>query len=204
MRGSCEFGRQRDARGERRERDEGAAVQRQLHDLLVLDDGPEAGRLGAQDRRVRRDRDLFAHVADGEVEVDPRLLAGRQPDAVAPHRLEPGQLDVDAVVARRQARRGVDALAARHDDALPVGVDVGDGDGRARHGGAGLILDDAGDFTGGDLGESGRPGAATHHSARKTMQTEQTSAPAIRTPADFISDVTNIQIDLNRFESIDG
>ena len=42
---------------------------------------PEAGGFRAQHRRVRRDRHLFAHVADGEVEVDPRLLAGRQPDA---------------------------------------------------------------------------------------------------------------------------
>ena len=35
-----------------RERDERAAVQRQLHDLLVLDDGAEAGGFGAQHRRV--------------------------------------------------------------------------------------------------------------------------------------------------------
>ena len=74
-------GRQRHAGRERRQRDEGAAVQRQLHDLLVLDDVAEAGGLGAQHRRVRGHRDLLAHVADGQVEVDPRLLARRQPDA---------------------------------------------------------------------------------------------------------------------------
>ena len=40
--------------------------------------------------------------------------------------------------------------------APPVRVDVGDGDGRPRHGRAGLILHDSGDFTGGYLGEQGQ------------------------------------------------
>ena len=44
------------------------------------DDRPEAGGFGAEDGRVRRHGHLFAHVADGEVEVDARLLAGRETD----------------------------------------------------------------------------------------------------------------------------
>ena len=107
--------RQRDARRDGREHDEQAAVQRQLHDLLVLDDRPEARGLRSHDRRVCGDRHLFANVSDREVEIDARLFAGRQADALAAHGLEAGELDIEAVLARRQARRGVDALAGGDD-----------------------------------------------------------------------------------------
>ena len=155
MRGSCEFGRQRDARRERRERDEGAAVQRQLHDLLVLDDGAEAGAsprgaIGASAVTVT----CSLHVADGEVEVDARLLAGRQADAFAPHRLEArparrrrGTRPAPGSARCRRRRRSTATTRCRFVSTL-VTVTVAPGDRRA-----GLILHDAGDFTGGHLGE---------------------------------------------------
>ena len=72
--------RQRDAGRERRERDEGAAVQRQLRrPARCSTTVPEAGGLGAEHRRVGRDCHLLADVADGELEVEARLLAGRRP-----------------------------------------------------------------------------------------------------------------------------
>ena len=152
MRGRTEFGGSATPGAMRREHDEQAAVQRQLHDLLVLDDRPEARGLRSHDRRVCDDRHLFANVADAEIEIDARLLAGRQADALAAHGLEAGELDVEAVFAGRQARGRVDAVAGGHDHSLPIRACFGDGDGRAGNGGPGLILHDAGDLAGTGLG----------------------------------------------------
>ena len=97
--------RQRDARSDGGEHDEQAAVQRQLHDLLVLDDRAEARGLRSHDRRVCDDRHLFSNVSDAEVEIDARLFTGREPDAFAAHGLERSELDIEAVLAGRQAGR---------------------------------------------------------------------------------------------------
>ena len=103
--------RQGDARSDGGEHDEQAAVQRQLHDLFMLDDRPKAGGFGAHDRRVADDRHLFSNVSDADLEIDTRLFTGRQADALAAHRLEARQLEIEAVFARRQARGGVDTFA---------------------------------------------------------------------------------------------
>jgi hypothetical protein len=149
--GKLRVGRQCDARSERRQRHERAAVQRQLDHLLVLHHGSKARRLRPQDRRVRRHRDLFADVPDGELEVDAGLFARGQMNPLTPDRPETRELHIDAVVTRRQTRRGVHAVAARRHDALPVRGDVGHRHGRARHGRPGLILHDPGDFAAGHL-----------------------------------------------------
>ena len=52
MRGSGDAGRQRDAGSQAGQRDEAAAVERQVDDLLVVDDLAQAGRFAAQQRRV--------------------------------------------------------------------------------------------------------------------------------------------------------
>ena len=163
MRGSSEFGRQRDTGRQAGQGDEGAAVQRQLHDLLVLDDGTETAGFGADDRRVAGDRHLFADVADAQFEIDARLLAGGDMNAAAADRLEPRQLDVDAILAGRQARCAVDAVAGRDDGPLAVGGDFGNGDGGAGHRGAGRVFDDAGDVTGGNLREGPEEQHYTNH-----------------------------------------
>ena len=159
-------GRQRDAGREAGEQDERAPVQRELDHLLVRHHHAEAGRLRPHDRSVRRHCHLLADTAHHQIEINACLFAGRQANPDAPHRLEAGQLHVDAVLTRSQARRRVDAVAARHDDPLKAGVDVRDREGGARDGGAGLILDDAGDFAGGDLRESARIPAAPDPSRR--------------------------------------
>src|SRR5262249_19082850 len=107
--------RQGDAGGNAGEHDEQAAVQRQLRDLLMLDNGPEASGLRSYDRRVRDDRHLFSNIADAEVEIDSGLFASREPNALAPNGLEPCEVDVDAVLTGRQARGRVDTIASRND-----------------------------------------------------------------------------------------
>ena len=69
--------RQGDARRDGGEHDEQAAVQRQLHDLLVLDNRPEARGLRSHNRRICNDRHLFSKVSDREIEIDTRLLTRR-------------------------------------------------------------------------------------------------------------------------------
>ena len=77
-------------------------------------------------------------------------------NALAPHGFEAGELDVEAVVAGRQARGGVDAIATGNGDSLKIGPCVGDRDGRAGNGRPGLILHQAGDLARGNLRECER------------------------------------------------
>ena len=149
--------RQRDARSNGREHDEQAAVQRQLHHLLVLDDGPEARGLRPHDRRVEgHDRHLFSNVSDAEIEIDPRLFTGRDANALAAHGLEPRELDVEPVLAGRQARGGVNAVARGHHYSLQVRPCLRDRDRRAGNGSPGLIVHKTGDLAGSRLGMCGR------------------------------------------------
>ena len=68
------------------------------------------------------DGHLFAEGPDAEREVDARLFARDEADAFAAHRLETGELDLEAVFAGRQARRRVDAIASGDHDSLHVGT----------------------------------------------------------------------------------
>ena len=67
--------------------------------IFVVDHLSEAGRPAAQERRVGGDRHLLAYVADGEREVEPDFLARAEDDAFLADWLEPGQLDVDPILA---------------------------------------------------------------------------------------------------------
>ena len=138
--------RQGDARNDGSQHDEQTAVQRQLHDLLVLDDRPEARGLRSHDRRIADDRHLFLNTADAEVKIDSCLFASRETNTLAPHGFEPRELDVEAVVAGRQARGGVDAIATGNGDSRKVRPYVGDGNRRAGNGRPGLIFHKAGDL----------------------------------------------------------
>ena len=88
--------------------------------------------------------------------------------------------------------------------ALPVRRDVGDGDGRARHGRASRIVDDAGDLTGGDLGEEGRgargeaPGREQGDADRTETGRRAFSLHRVLEHNHSIPDVMAVQIDLNR------
>ena len=82
----------------------------------------------------------------------PRLLTGRQTNALAAHGPEPGQLDIEAVFARRQADHGVQAIAGGRRHSLAIRPGFRDGDRRARNGGSRLIFHETGDLAGGRLG----------------------------------------------------
>ena len=146
--------------------DEQAAVQRQLHDLFVLDDRPETRGLRPHDRRITDHGHQFPDIADAEVEIDADLFAGRQANALASHGLEPGKLDVEPVMAGRQARGGVDAIPGGHGYPLNAGSCLGDGNGGAGDGRPGLIFHPAGDLAGTRLG-TGRPHADTPRARRR-------------------------------------
>ena len=158
--------RQGDARGDGGEHDEQAAVQRQLHDLLVLDDRPEARGLRSHNRRVCDDRHLFSNVSDAEIEIDARLFTRRETNALAAHGFEARELDIEAVLARRQAGGGVDAIAGGDDHSLQIRPCFGDGDRRAGNGGPRLIVHKAGDFAGSRLRTGGRHRGAAHDMRR--------------------------------------
>ena len=155
-----------------------AAVQRQLHDLLVLDDRPEARGLRSHDRRITDDRHLFAHIADAEVEIDACLFASRETNALAPHGFEPWELDVEAVVAGRQARGGIDAIATGDGDSLKIRPCVGDRDRRAGNSRPGLIFHNAGDLARTRLStgwqHADKPGA-------RHRKADRTQSPSIHT-----------------------
>ena len=133
--------RQGDARGDGREHDEQAAVQRQLHHLLGLDDGAEARSLRPHDRRVEgHDRHLFSNVSDAEIEINPRFFTGREANALAAHGFETRELDIEPVIAGRQAWGGVDTVARGHHHSLLIRPRLRHRDGRAGNGSPDLIV----------------------------------------------------------------
>ena len=148
--------RQGDARRDGGEHDEQAAVQRQLHDLLVLDDRPEARGLRSHNRRVCDDRHLFSNVSDAEIEIDARFFTGREANALAAHGFETCELDIEPVLAGRQARGGVDTIARGHHHSLQIRPCLRDRDGRAGNGSPDLIVHHAGDLAGSRLSICGR------------------------------------------------
>jgi hypothetical protein len=74
-------------------------------------DGAEARGLRSHNRRIADDSYLFLKASNREIEIDARLLARRQTDALAAHRLEASERDIQPVLARNQARRRVHAIA---------------------------------------------------------------------------------------------
>ena len=90
-----------------------------------------------------------------EIEIDPRLLTRRETDAFAAKGLEARELDIEAVLARRQAGRRVHAIAGGDNHTPQIRPCCGDGDRRARNGGPSLIFHKAGDFAGSRLRTGG-------------------------------------------------
>ena len=85
-----------------------------LDHLLLVDDLSEPGRLAAQQRRVGGDGDGLVRRPDVQLDVEPHRLAGRDGDARADQRTEPGQLHAHGVGARRERRHRVDAIGGGH------------------------------------------------------------------------------------------
>src|SRR5262250_219500 len=99
----------------------------------MLDDRPKARGFSSHDRGIPHDRHLLANVSDAETEIKARLFTGRQPHALAAHRLEARKLDIEAVLAGSEARSRVGAVGRRIDYALLIRGDIRDGNGGARH-----------------------------------------------------------------------
>ena len=132
-----------DAGAEEREIGVGPPVQRQVDDLLPGDDLSAVARLALEQPRRADDLDRLADVADLHRQVDP--LAGVDGDRhVLGHRsreaLELGLERVGADADVQDLERAVLVGDARGRDPRRL---VGERDGRARHGGAGLVGDEA-------------------------------------------------------------
>src|SRR5262249_47094656 len=176
------IGRQGDARDDGGEHDEQPAVERQLDDLLVFDDGPQARGLSPQDRGVTDHRHLFSNVSNAQFEIDPRFFTSLQTNALATDRLEARQLDREGVFAGREARRGVDAIVSGDDHVLKIRPYLGNGDGRTGNSRPGLIFHDAGDLAGRRLGTSWQYTDKPRARHRKADRTQSTSSHTVRCP----------------------
>ena len=162
--------RQYDARDDGGQHDEQTSVQRQLHDLLILDDRPEARGLHSHNRRVCDDRHLLSNVSDTEIEIDARLFARRETDAFVAKGLESRELKVEAVRARSEAGHGVDAIASGDDHSLQIHPRFRDRNRRAGNGSPSRILHKTGDFAGSCLRTGGHHRGAEHIYDRQTHQ----------------------------------
>ena len=65
-----------------------AAVQRQIHDALILDHRADRGVLRVEQRRAGRHLNGFGHRSDSELEVQARDLLDLQLDTAADRALE--------------------------------------------------------------------------------------------------------------------
>ena len=151
--------------GERRQRDERAPVQRQLQDLLMPDDGPEACSLASKGRRVARHGHGFREAANGKLEIDADRVAGRDLNTVANQRPKAGDLHAHSVDAWWKSRRGVYAGRARHDRPRDTSLDRRHRDGRVAHDRPGLVAHDAGQRAGARLCERRSKGENRQHLA---------------------------------------
>ena len=119
---------------ERGERQHGAAVQRQVHDLLLVDDLSNGCVLRLQQRRIAGDGHGFAHGRDAERDRRPRRLTLTQHEIRQLSGPETLQLDLDVIGGRRERRNGESSFAVSDGDALGVGAHVRDRDCSARDG----------------------------------------------------------------------
>ena len=137
-----------------------AAIERQLDDLLLIDDRSARRRDGVEQRRGADDLDRFGELTRLQRDVDPRHLRDLQ-SYPRPHRLlESRHLHGHRVVTGTKAGNHVGALAIRGGSGDDAGLHVRHRHGGVRHDGAAAVPDDAGDGRRFLLGRgSGRPGA---------------------------------------------
>ena len=94
----------RHPRRERRQRQHGAAVQRQVLDLLLVDDLADGCALRLQQRRLAGHGDRFADGRDAERDRRPRRFALTQDEIRQLRGLETLQLDFDVIGGGRERR----------------------------------------------------------------------------------------------------
>ncbi len=120
---------------ERGERQHGAAVQRQVLDLLLVDDLPDGCVLRLQQRRFARYGHGFAHGRDAERNRRPRRLALTKHEILQFSCPESLQLHLDVICRRRERGNGEPSFAIGDCRALCVGAHIRDGNRGARYGG---------------------------------------------------------------------
>jgi len=138
---------------QRGQRDEAAAVQRELENPLVVHDRAQRRALRAQQCCIRLNGNPFNTSPDGKVEIDPDCLAGRETDALAAYRPETRDIDIESIRAGSKACSRIHTGRRRHDDSRALSVDGRDYDTCSRHDRAGLVANHPAHFTGADLAE---------------------------------------------------
>ena len=118
----------RHARRERRQRQHGAAVQRQVFDLLLVDHLSDGCALRLQQRRLAGHGDRFADGCDAERDRRPRRFTLTQDEIRQLRGPETLQLDFDVIGSGRERGNDESSLAVGDGDALGVGAHVRDGD----------------------------------------------------------------------------
>jgi len=135
-------------------------------------------------------------VAHAELDVDARFLAGRQMHAFAPDRLESGELDIDAILTRREAGGGVDAVVGGDDGAMKARAGLGE-----RHAGAANACSRRVSHHPGDL-TSRRLRVGGPDAGQEDIQEDQKHAPHHPETRSLDRIEPMIQIDYNRAEMI--
>ena len=125
-----------------------AAVERQLDDRAVFDDGADRGVLGLNQRRMRDDFQRFRQVAHIHREGEPVRAAHLDDDAFPFNRPEPRQLGLQIVGAGRDGGDHIEADLVRLHDANDVRRLIGERDRRPRHGQAAAVDNGSADFPG--------------------------------------------------------
>ena len=138
----CRVRRQHDARRERDQRNEVAAIQRQGYDLLLV--RHEAYRSAARLQQRSRGRDFheLIDVSYGQRQIQIQMIAHPQTDAGPFQRGKTLFSDRDLVVAGRKREKTIRAVGAGADLQFRIGAGVGDSDLGFRHGQPGGIPDD--------------------------------------------------------------
>ena len=143
------------------QRREVPAVQRKLLDRALLDDGADFRRIGAQQRRLRRDGRGFFDAPDLQRDVHARALIDLEDHAAADPFLEPRHVDFDDIGAGCQERRGVAPGVVGHVRVRRPFAHLADGDGGARHDAVG-VADRADNRARSDLRADGRGPGQRH------------------------------------------
>ena len=112
------------ARSQRGQLREVAAVERQVLDLLLIDERGDLRGALLDERRRGGDGHLFVHAAELHLEVDARHLVDGQRD-LRDLRLESAEIDLHLVRADRQRGQRVGALLVADVDALGAGAGAG-------------------------------------------------------------------------------
>jgi hypothetical protein len=125
-------GQERHSRCEPRQLERIASVQWKLAHARVVDDVAERRRLRVDERRPHVDR--FRQVPEVEREIEARGLLDVERHAALGLRAKSRQLDGDRVLAGREQRQAVVALAIGRHGRADAGLEVGDDDGRPGQG----------------------------------------------------------------------